>query len=59
MTTPRQDRDIEAKADEALETARSMSPGQAKTEAMKKAGMLRWAADARGVDFARRGRAPK
>ena len=58
-TTPRQNLTMEAEAEEALEAARSMSPGEAKTEALKKAGLLRRAADARGVVFARRGRPPK
>ncbi|WP_291867519.1 hypothetical protein [Bradyrhizobium sp.] len=55
----REERDMEAQADEALEAARSMSPGKDKTEALKRAGLLRTAADARGVSFARRGRPPK
>jgi hypothetical protein len=59
MTTHRQDRDIEAEADDALDAARSMPPGPGKTEALKKAGLLRRAADAHGVSFARRGRPPK
>jgi hypothetical protein len=36
-----------------------MAPGPAKTEALKKAGLLRNAADASGISFARRGRPPK
>jgi len=51
--------DWEAKAVEALERARAMPPGQEKTEALKKAGMLRNAADMRGLFFAKRGRPPK
>ena len=58
-TPPRQDRDMEAEADDALEAARSMAPGLQKTEALKKAGLLRRAADASGISFARRGRPPK
>jgi len=50
---------MEAEADEALEDARSMAPGPDKTEALKKAGRLRKAADANGISFARRGRPPK
>jgi hypothetical protein len=50
---------MDAEADEALEAARSMAPGQSKTEALKKAGRLRKAADAHGISFARRGRPPK
>ncbi len=36
-----------------------MPPGQEKTEALKKAGMLRNAADIRGLFFAKRGRPAK
>lgn len=50
---------MEAEADDALEAARSMPPGLDKTEALKKAGLLRRAVDASGVSFARRGRPPK
>lgn len=53
------DRDLDAKADEALEAARSMPSGPEKTEALKKAGLLRNAADAGGVTFAKRGRPKK
>ena len=56
---PREDRDIQAEADEALEAARSMAPGPDKSDALKKAGLLRKAADAGGISFARRGRPPK
>jgi hypothetical protein len=61
MTTnaPKENHDLQAKADEALEHARSMPPGAAKTEALKQAGLIRKAADAQGVSFARRGRPPK
>jgi len=48
-----------AKADDALEEARSMPPGPERTEAMKKAGMLRNAADVYGIIFASKGRPPK
>jgi hypothetical protein len=51
--------DLDAKADEALEQARSMPSGQEKTEALKKAGLLRKAADADGISFAKRGRPRK
>lgn len=51
--------DAEADADDALDAARSMTPGQDKAEALKKAGLLRRAADAGGVSFARRGRPSK
>jgi hypothetical protein len=50
------DQDLDADADEALEVARAMPPGPEKTEALKKAGLLRVAADARKIAFARRGR---
>jgi hypothetical protein len=51
--------DWDAKAIEALEAARLMPPGPAKSEALKKAGMLRNAADIHGLFFAKRGRPPK
>jgi hypothetical protein len=51
--------DLDAKATEALEIARAMPPGPEKTEALKKAGMLRNAADVHGLFFAKRGRPPK
>ena len=51
---PNHDRDAEA--DEALEAARTMPSGQEKMEALKKAGLLRNAADARGISFAERGK---
>ena len=59
--TPRApvDRNWDAKATEALERARGMPPGQEKTEALKKAGMLRNAADIHGLFFAKRGRPPQ
>jgi hypothetical protein len=53
------DPDWDAKATEALEIARSMPPGKEKSEALKEAGLLRNAADIRGVFFAKRGRPPK
>ena len=59
MKTPSTERDLEAEAVEALETARAMPNGAQKAEALKKAGLLRKAADARGIVFARRGRPPK
>jgi hypothetical protein len=46
-------------ATEALETTRLMPAGQEKTEALKKAGVLRNAADIYGLFFAKRGRPPK
>jgi hypothetical protein len=52
-------RTLDAEADEALAVARSMLNGPEKAEALKKAGLLRMAADASGVSFAKRGRPPK
>jgi hypothetical protein len=52
-------RDLDAEADEALDAARSMPHGPEKTEALKKAGLLRKAADAQGISFAKRGRPRK
>ena len=49
----------DAKAIEALEAARLMPPGKEKSEALKKAGMLRNAADIQGIFFAKRGRPAK
>jgi hypothetical protein len=57
--TPRSDRELDAEAEEALEAARAMPAGPTKSEAMKKAGLLRQAADAQGISFAKRGRPPK
>ena len=54
-----EDRDLDAEAEAALEAARLMPPGPGKTEALKKAGLLRKAADANGIVFAPRGRRPK
>jgi len=51
--------DGDAKAIEALEAARLVPPGKEKSEALKKAGMLRNAADIQGPFFAKRGRPPK
>lgn len=53
------DRDLDAEADEALEMARSMPRGPEKVEALKKAGLLGRAVDARRIAFAKRGRPPK
>lgn len=51
--------DLDAKAAAALDEARKMPPGHERTEAMKKAGILRNAADIQGVFFAKRGRPVK
>jgi hypothetical protein len=55
----RQDLDLDAQAQAALDEARAMPPGLQKTEALKKAGLLRNAADIRGFIFAKRGRPAK
>jgi hypothetical protein len=44
---------------DALELARRMPPGPERNEALKLASLLRCAADARGLVFAKRGRPPK
>jgi hypothetical protein len=46
-------------AADALELARQMPPGPERNEALKLAGQLRCAADARGLVFAKRGRPRK
>jgi hypothetical protein len=56
---PRPRLELEAQALAALEEARTMPPGPARTEAMKKAGVLRNAADLQGLFFAKRGRPAK
>jgi len=50
---------LDAEADQALYEARSLPQGRARTEALKKAGLLRSAADARGVLLPKRGRPAK
>jgi hypothetical protein len=50
---------LEAEALAALEAARELPPGPERTEAMKRAGILRNAVDLRGILFAKRGRPPK
>ena len=51
--------DLDAEAVVALEAARAMPHGPERTEAMKKAGILRNAADLQGIFFAKRGRPAK
>jgi len=51
--------DLVAEADDALESARSMPSGPERKEALKRAGLLRNAADAGGITFAKRGRPRK
>jgi hypothetical protein len=48
----------DARAIEALEKARLMPPGQERSEALKKAGILRNATDLRGLFFAKHDRPP-
>jgi hypothetical protein len=55
----RRELDLDAEALAALEEARAMPHGPERTAAMKKAGILRNAADLNGIVFARRGRPPK
>jgi hypothetical protein len=45
-----------ASAVDALQEAREMPPGAQRTDALKKAGLLRQAADSQGLIFAKRGR---
>jgi hypothetical protein len=44
---------------DALQEAREMPPGGQRTDALKKAGLLRYAADNHGLIFAKRGRSRK
>jgi hypothetical protein len=48
--------DLDERAQLALDEARALPPGPEKTEALRKAGMLRNAADVSGFVFAKRGR---
>lgn len=50
------DRSEIIRAIEALEEARGMPRGPERTQALKKAGMLRYAADKRGLIFVKKGR---
>jgi hypothetical protein len=50
---PRPKLDLETEALTALEAARAIPPGPERTEAMKRAGILRNAADIRGMLFAK------
>jgi hypothetical protein len=59
MKQPEVDRDLDAEADEALEAARAMPCSAEKVEALKHAGLLRRAADARGIKFPTVGRTRK
>jgi hypothetical protein len=51
--------DLHMQALVALEQARAMPHGAARSEALKQAGILQNAADMQGLTFARRGRPPK
>jgi hypothetical protein len=51
--------DLQIEAMVALEQARALPHGPARSEALKRAGILQNAADMRGVLFAKRGRPPK
>jgi hypothetical protein len=53
------DLDLDMQAQLALEEARAMPPGPEKSAALRKAGMLRNAADIKGFLFAKRGRPRK
>jgi hypothetical protein len=55
----RDDYDLDTQATAALDEARAMPPGPERTEALKKAGLLRNAADIQGLFFAKRGRPTK
>jgi hypothetical protein len=55
----RPQRDLHMEALMALEQARAMPHGPARSEALKRAGFLQNAADMQGVQFAKRGRPPK
>jgi len=59
MKDERPQLDLEAEALAALEKARGMPHGAERSESMKTAGILRNAADSRGVCFAKRGRPSK
>ncbi len=56
---PSLDDDLDAQAYEALEAARAMPYGSERSDAMKRAGLLRKAADARGIVVTKRGRPRK
>jgi hypothetical protein len=58
IINPRPKLDLETEAQRALEEARALPPGLDRTEAMKRAGILRNAADLRGLLSAKRERPP-
>jgi hypothetical protein len=47
--------DLDAEAQAALDEARAMLQGLERTAALKKAGILRKAADSHGINYAKRG----
>jgi len=51
--------DLDAEAQAALDEARDMPQGSERTTALKKAGILRKAADSHGIIYAKRGRPRK
>jgi hypothetical protein len=51
--------DLQIEAMVALEQARALPHGPARSEALKRAGLLQNAADMQGLLFAKRGRPPK
>jgi hypothetical protein len=59
LKEPVDERDLDAEATTALEEARKMPPGLNRTEALKKAGILRKAADLHRSQLAKRGRPRK
>ena len=56
---PRPRLDLETEALAALEVARATPPGPERMEAMRRAGILRNAADMQGLLLLKRGRPPK
>jgi hypothetical protein len=58
-TDVRSQPDLHIEALAALEQARAMPHGPARSEALKRAGLLQNAADMQGLLFAKRGRPPK
>jgi hypothetical protein len=58
-TENRPQRDLHIEALAALEQARAMPHGLARSEALKRAGILQNAADMQGLLFNKRGRPPK
>ena len=51
--------EVQKAANEALHIARNLAPGAERSEALKKAGLLRKEADQTGLIFAKRGRPAK